>query len=127
MSTHKVKGLNGMIREMERIATTTPDPAALAKLQATMDAQFAQAQATVSVRTGALKASGRVQSGLSEERGDANTWRGRIDYGSEEAYYAAMHFAEEGQDPFQQPGFVEHLNAIDEAVLDAPHLRDRHR
>ncbi|GAB2934138.1 hypothetical protein GCM10027047_33190 [Rhodococcus aerolatus] len=115
-----------MIAEMQRVATTTPDPVALEGLDTAMGGQFAQTQATVSVRTGKLKASGNYVSGLSDERGDANTWRGQINYGNEEAWYAAIHFAKEGQDPFSQPGFVEGLRTIDEAILDAPHLRDHH-
>lgn len=108
-----------MIDEMQRVATTTPDAAALAKLSTTMDSQFSIAQSTVSVRTGALKASGLVSTDMQSE----TEWQGEIGYGNERAYYAAMHFAKEGQDPFTQPEFQDHLQEIDIAILDAPHIR----
>lgn len=116
---YKTDGLQAMIDEMQRVATTTPDAPAQARLAESMSQQFAMAQATVSVRTGALKASGLVSSQMQSE----TEWHGEIGYGNERAYYAAMHFAKEGQDPFTQPEFQDHLQELDNTILDAPHLK----
>lgn len=91
----EVVGLDGMIKEMQRLQRElSPSAATVARLDAALAQTFARTQADVHVHTGALKASGRVSSEVDRH---AHRWEGTITYGSE-TDPAAWYEVARGQD-----------------------------
>ncbi|KAA1376118.1 hypothetical protein [Aeromicrobium fastidiosum] len=107
--------LQPLLDELDRFADL-PTERAIAELDSVLGGSFAVTQAFVHVKTGRLKASGRVRS-FEHER----TWTGHIQYGGAEAYWSQWEFSREGHHPFDDdPAFHaqegRYADAIDQII-----------